>query len=244
MTDQLLSVLRATWPAAATQQVGPADAPVTLREGRGGGSRVCAATADGPIDAQTLQDAAQAMRAMGQSPLWQITPQQGALDAQLAAAGYAMTDETVLMSSPVAPIAALDLKAVRAFRAWPPLAIQREIWDSSEIGPERRAVMARAPHPKTSFLGREDDSPAGAAFAAIHDGVAMVHALTVLPAFRRKGLARWLMVAAARWAQEHQIDTIAIAVTQKNEGARALYADLGFVTHPGYHYRLLRDGDV
>jgi hypothetical protein len=57
--------------------------------------------------------------------------------------------------------------------------------------------MERAAGPKTALLGRVRDRAAGTAFVALHDDVAMVHALEVVPGFRRAGVARNLMQGAA-----------------------------------------------
>ena len=51
-------LIDATWPAAAFRQVGP----WTIRTGGGGGSRVSAATALGPVQADAWAMAEQAMQ--------------------------------------------------------------------------------------------------------------------------------------------------------------------------------------
>jgi hypothetical protein len=43
--------------------------------------------------------------------------------------------------------------------------------------------------------------------------------------------------AAAAWGQRHGAATLAVAVTEANRGARALFDALGFVEVCGYHYR-------
>ncbi|PIE10810.1 MAG: GNAT family N-acetyltransferase [Rhodobacterales bacterium] len=232
--DALTAALQATWPAASTRQVGP----VTIREGKGGGARVSAATAPDAMSHDALVAAEDAMRALGQVPIWQVTP--GPLDDQLAQAGYAIRDRTVFMTAPVDDVAAMELKLMSAFRTFPPIAVQRDIWAEGGIGPERLAVMDRACSPKISLLGRVEDRPMGAAFAAIHDGIAMIHAVEVLDQARGKGLGRNLMIGAARWAQEQGAQTLALLVTEANP-ARRLYERMGFETRPGYHYRLRQE---
>lgn len=237
---QLTNALAATWPPASQTQIGP----VTIREGKGGGSRVSSATAPGPISAQELSAAETAMRDLGQVPQWQLPAGSNALDDQLAQAGYAIAAETVFMVMKAADLAAQDQALMSSFRAFPPLAVQREIWSEGQIGPARLAVMDRAPAPKISLLGRVEDQPAGAAFVACHDGIAMVHALEILDRFRRKGLARNMMIASARWAQDEGADWIAITTTRDNTAARALYAQLGFAEQPGYHYRTRQEAPL
>jgi GNAT superfamily N-acetyltransferase len=119
------------------------------------------------------------------------------------------------------------------------LAIQSEIWAMGGIGPGRLAVMDRAPGPKMSFLGRSQDRPAACAFIAIHDGIAMLHALEILPTYRRRGLGRVMMRAAADWALAYGAHTLSVLVTSENQPARGLYASLGFAAVGQYHYRSL-----
>ncbi len=118
-----------------------------------------------------------------------------------------------------------------------PLECQAEIWAAGGVGPARLAVMARARGPKTWLLGRAADRPAAAAFVAAHGGVAMLHALEVSPAARRAGLGSAMTRAAARWAADNGAGVLALAVTEANAPARALYAGLGFRESGGYHYR-------
>ena len=229
----IFDLMDATWPPAAWHQVGP----WTIRDGQGGGSRVSAATATRPVGADKRLQAEQAMQDLGQAPLFMIRPGDDALDAQLAAAGYVIKDPVIAYAAPVAELAGLDLPPKTAFRAWPPLALQAEIWATGGIGPARLAIMDRALGPKTSFLGRLQDQGAGSAFVACNGRQAMLHALEVLPQFRRQGLGRHLLIAAARWAQEQRAETLALVVTLANQGANALYTSLGMGVVGQYHYR-------
>ena len=230
----IFELLDATWPAAACHHVGP----WTIRDGQGGGSRVSAATATRPVRAEERLLAEQAMQDLGQPPLFMIRPGDEGLDAQLAAAGYVIKDPVTAYAAPVVGLADLVLPAKTAFRAWPPLAMQAEIWAAGGIGPARLAIMDRARGPKTSLLGRLQDQPAGCAFVGCHGSQVMLHALEVLPQFRRLGLGRHLLIAAARWAQEQGAETLALVVTRANPGANALYTSLGMGVVGQYHYRI------
>lgn len=228
------AVTEGTWPCYRSFSLGP----VTLREGQGGGSRVSAATVEGGTATEAeIATAETAMREMGQDPLFMIRDGEDSLDAQLAARGYVVKDPVVLWTCPVDHLCDIDIPPVTVFCVWEPLAIQHEIWAQGGIGPERFAVMQRANGPKTALLGRWDDSPAGTGFLAIHDGVAMVHALEILPHQRRKGMAAWLMRRAARWAAEQGAQELAVLCTRANEGANGLYASLGMTVAGRYHYR-------
>ncbi len=228
----LMQVCDATWPAARVVQSGP----WTLREGRGGGKRVSAATANTPEAAADIPGAEAAMRALGQRPLFQIRGEDAALDTALAERGYAKVDPTILRAAPIAKLIDKPVPRVTAFAIWEPLAIMAEIWRAGGIGPERLAVMARAGL-KTGILGRANDKPAGVAFAGLHGETCMVHALEVLPRSRRQGVAGWMMRAAAFWAHQNGAQQMAVLVTEANRGANTLYEALGLYPVGGYHYR-------
>ena len=216
----VFDLIDATWPAAGVQTLGP----WTIRQGLGGGSRVSAATATAP---GAWMDAERAMLDLGQSPIFMIRPGDDVLDAQLAAAGFVVKDPVTAYAAPVAGLAALNLPPKTAFQAWPPLAIQAEIWGAGGIGPARLAIMNRVRGPKVSFLGRVGDQAAGCAFVASQGLDAMLHALEVLPAQRRQGLGRHLLIAAARWAQAQGAQTLSLVVTRANLAANTLYISLG-----------------
>lgn len=233
------AVTEATWPEAARRDLGT----ITLREGQGGGSRVSAATVNGVATEEQIAAAEDAMRAMGQDCLFMVRDGEVALDAQLAARGYVVKDPVNLWLCPVAQLTDTPMPRVTTFCVWEPLAIQREIWAEGGIGPERLAVMARVQGPKTALLARNRDKPAGAGFVAIHDGVAMVHALEILPHQRRAGMGAWMMRQAAFWAQDHGAQELAVLCTKRNDGANGLYASLGMEPAGEYHYRILQEGN-
>ena len=58
--------------------------------------------------------------------------------------------------------------------------MMREIWAAGGVGPARLAVMERA-KTKTGIFSRWNEKPGGVAFAGLHDGVCMVHAVEVVP---------------------------------------------------------------
>lgn len=235
----LAPVIAATWPAVTLQAAGPFSVP----DGAGGGQRVSAAR----LTDHDAQDASEAdidralgaLADLGQPPLFMVLDHQSALDARLAARGFATRDTTLGMVMGCADLADPP-PPVTCFATWPPLAIQTEIWAANGIGAGRLAVMDRALGPKMSFFGRTNDKPAGTAFAAIHDGIAMMHALEIAPAHRRKGLARIMVRAAADWAKTQGATQFAILVTGENQPALGLYTSLGFRVVGQYHYRSLQ----
>ncbi|WP_299555548.1 GNAT family N-acetyltransferase [uncultured Tateyamaria sp.] len=221
-----------TWPAAQLTRVGP----WVIRDGQGGGKRVSAATAEGPVTASDLATAEMAMRDIGQTPLFMVRQGEDALDQLLDANGYSIVDPTNGYIAPTTALTDTPIPRVTAFRIWEPLAIMEDIWAAEGIGPARLAVMHRA-GAKTAILARHKDKPAGTGFAAIHNGIAMVHAVEVLAHQRRQGVARWIMRQAAFWAAENDADQIAVLTTAANGPANTLYQGLGFQRLCGYHYR-------
>ncbi|MGC3940038.1 GNAT family N-acetyltransferase [Roseobacter sp. EG26] len=233
MTAQrLFEAVDATWPAAAFKQLGP----FVLRDGQGGGKRVSAATATGPVQSGDVALAEGAMLDAGRTPLFMIRPEDQELDAMLQDSGYNLVDPVNVFQSRLNRLTDIPLPRVTAFCIWEPLAIMEEIWVKGGIGPARLAVMARA-KTKTGILARWNEKPAGAAFAAVHDNICMVHAVEILPEQRRQGVAQWVMRAAAFWGQQQGAVEMAVLCTKSNTAANQLYSSLGFEVVSDYHYR-------
>jgi len=224
-------VLEATWPAASKRNVGPWE----IKEGAGGGKRVMAAKPVAPVTADDIAMAEEAMAELGQPSLFVLRPKEVELDSILAQSGYQIVDPTLLFTGPLDPD---EVPTVTTFDIWPPLQIMRDLWAEQSVGPDRIAVMERAAEPKTSILGRVKDRAAGALFVSIHDHTAMAHAVAVLPDFRRLNLARNMMHAASAWALQNGATQMAVAVTDANDAAKALYRSLGMSEVGRYHYRI------
>jgi ribosomal protein S18 acetylase RimI-like enzyme len=228
---QIYAVLDATWPAFASTRHGA----WLIREGRGGGQRAIATTA---IEAGgDIAVAEAAMAALSQPFLFMIRAGDDDLDAGLAARGYVLHDPVVICAAPVADLVDPDLSPMAAFAVWPPLSIAQQLWLEAGLDQGRLDVMGRAQGPQTSILGRVQDRAAGVAFVACYGDTAMLHALEVMPAFRRQGTAGKIMRKAAAWAQDAGAQTLCLAVTTGNVPARALYASLGMRVVGQYHYR-------
>ncbi|MDP5307089.1 GNAT family N-acetyltransferase [Paracoccus spongiarum] len=228
----LAAAFEATWPSAAYRAAGG----LRVGQGLGAGARVGSARAVSDWSGADL-DAAEAIHRGWQQPaLFRVTDGDEALAAALEARGYGPRTPTAILEAPVARLTLLAVPSITAFAIWPPLAIQREIWATGGIGPARQQVMARVAGPRAAILGRIEDRAAGAGFAAIHGDVAMIHAIEVLPAWRRRGLAGWMMREAAFWAQAKGAARLALAVTRGNAAALALYRGLGFAEVGGYRY--------
>ncbi len=232
--ETILEACEATWPPAKITHQGA----WTIRDGAGGGKRVSAATENWPTTEADVKTAEAAMKAIGHPPLFQIRAGEEPLDRLLTAHGYDIIDPVNIWVAPVADLTRETPPPVSGFAIWPPFSIMIELWEAGEIGPARRDIMHRTSTPKTGILGRSDDSPAGVGFVAIHDGIAMIHALHVDPKLRRLGTARNMILTAAHWAADQGADYISLIVTQGNLAANPLYASLGMHLVGHYHYRI------
>ncbi|SFK11936.1 GNAT family N-acetyltransferase [Celeribacter neptunius] len=234
-SDAVFAAFEATWPPANRTQIGP----FTYRDGAGGGSRVSAATLDGAFTPEALRLIEARFARDGRDALFQIRTDETAFDQELARRGYRAFDPVACLSCHLNSSSALLPAAdpTMGYMTWPPIAIQREIWAEGGIGATRLAVMERGAGPKSSVLGRLNDTPAGACFIAIHQGIAALHALEVSPTARRHGLGRAMMALAVDWARRQGAETLALQVTRANQGALALYSSLGMTEVGQYHYR-------
>lgn len=232
MDAALAEAFEATWPAARYADAGG----FRVGQGLGAGGRVSSARAVGAWSAGDIARVEAIHRGWQQQPMFRALDSDTILIQALLAAGYRHETPTAIMQAPVAALTGLAIPPVTTFAVWPPLAIQRGIWAAGNINPARQAVMGRVAGPKTAILGRIDDRAAGAAFAARHGEAVMVHAVEVLPPFRRRGLAGWMMRQAALWAAEQGATRIGLAVSRANSGARATYDRLGFTEAAGYAY--------
>lgn len=230
----LIEVCEATWPPAARQHLGA----WTIRDGKGGGNRVSAATKDWPVTDADLPAAERAMQALGQERLFQIREGDEKLDALLEEHGYMVRDPVNIWAIDVSALTDEPIPTATAYTMWPPLELVREIWADGGIGAARQAVMERADCEKAAMLVRILDHPGGAAYIGLHNGVAMMHALYVLPDQRRKGAAQLLIRAGAKWAQGHGAEVLSLIVTKGNHAANPLYANMGFSHVGDYHYRV------
>ena len=234
MSDDLTRLVDATWPAAERVRLGP----FTLRRGEGGGKRISAATASGPVTEADIAAAEQAMDDRGQQALFAVNADQVTFDRMLVERAYLTLDPTRLFRVRIDDLADLETPPNVGFSVWPPLQVQNDIWAAGHLGPAHLAVMDRAAVPKTTILGRSQDKPAGAGFVAVHEGIAVIHALEVLPDLRRRGVARTILVHAARWGRDNGADRLVALTAKANLGTLQFFERLGFAGTDAYHYRI------
>ena len=229
----LAQAFETTWPAAETADAGG----FRVGRGLGAGGRVSSAHALGPDWDEADIAAAEAIHnGWHQRRMFRLSDSDATLAAALTRHGYAPETPTAIMAAECGLLAVAPVPEMTAFAIWPPLAIQADIWIAGNIGTARQAVMPRVTLPKTAILGRHADRAVGAAFVAADGPVAMIHAIEILPGFRRKGMATWLIRKAAEWAQVQGATRLALAVSRRNVTARALYDRIGFAEAGGYSY--------
>ena len=234
-SNRLFDAMDATWAAAEMSALGP----WTLRLGKGGGKRVSAATTSQPVTPADISKAEAGMRAMGQPPLFMLRTGNEVLDQMLADQGYRVVDPVLIFAAPIADIAKVNPPPLAAIPGETPLAIMREIWARGGISAARLAVMDRTKGPKTYLFSRHSaDKPGGCAFVAVDGDIAMLHALEVVPAARRKGVGANLLGRAAIWGMEQGAKTFSLVTTSENLPAQKLFTGLGMRVVDKYHYRM------
>lgn len=229
----LARAFETTWPAVEYADAGG----FRVGRGLGGGGRVSSARVIRPDWSENDIAAAETLhRGWGQRPMFRLPDSDTHLAKTLARHGYRVEIPTAVMLADCKALADPAAPEMTAFAIWPPLAIQRDLWAAGNIGPARQAVMDRIALPRTSLLARIDDRAAGTAFVAADGPVAMIHAIEIAPAFRRRGLAGWLVRKAAEWGLQNGAPRLGLAVSRANTGARMLYDRLGFAEICGYSY--------
>lgn len=229
----LARAFETTWPAAEFADAGG----FRVGRGLGAGGRVSSARAMRPDWTGADIAAAEAVhREWGQPAVFRLPDGDQRLADALTQRGYRAENPTAVMVADCDRLADRAVPGMTVFALWPPLAIQGDIWAAGNINPARQAVMMRGDLPRSALLARIEDRAAGAAFVATDGPVAMIHAIEVLPAFRRRGLASWLLRRAAVWGQQNGASRLGLAVSRANRDARALYDRMGFKEAGGYRY--------
>ncbi len=232
--SDLYEVVDHTWPA--NRKISRVH--WTLSQEPDGEKRVTAATSRVKKDIPDICVAEKGMFELDQNPLFMIREGDNKLDQILDEGAYKVIDAVNIycisceeLSHPAPPM-------LSAFDIWEPLEIQKDIWAQHGTDRNRFAIMERAECIKTSLLMRCESHPAGAAYIGIYNGIAMVHALEILPSQRRKGVGAIALRQAAIWAIAQNAPFISGICTKENKAANALYASLKMRLMGGYNYRI------
>jgi len=233
--DRLERALEASWPAPDYAEAG------AFRVGRAGADPALGAAALRSRDAawqdEDLQRAFDLHASWQQPPIFRLADDADpALVAALTQRGLQPAREMRMLAVGIDRLTTQPVPRVTSFAVWPPLAIQRDLWAEMGLDAARQAIMDRVALPKSAILGRTDDRAAGVAFVAASDGLAVLHALEIVPSLRRQGLAGWMMREAGFWATAQGCDRLCLAVAADNAAAIALYRKLEFQDAGGFRY--------
>ncbi|MDJ0343833.1 GNAT family N-acetyltransferase [Streptomyces sp. H10-C2] len=228
-TGELQEAASRAWPAIETERLGE----WTLRGAGGFTRRANSVLAYGdprvPLD-EALDFVVRWYGERGTTPYLQV-PDDAPLAAELERRGWPREADTLVRTSPIAPLA--DLPGAEG------VTLTREPGDSWLASYHRTGELAEQAlkvvtgGPSVWFAAMP-----GAIGRGVVDGRwALFGAVEVEPAYRRKGLATAVMAALARRALEEGASFAYLQVEADNDAARELYDRMGFTTHHGYHYR-------
>lgn len=250
----LAAMQEATWPPAEIHDLhDAAGAPVwRLRWTDGAGRRAASArplTSDTAALSTALADVAGFYQGRGGDTVLQLPDGavHDALATALAAQGYRSEAPTCCLSVDAAPLAARAYAvSTRPYviEIDAPVAALSALWRDGGIGAARQRMMDRAAQSAQGgrrFAIRLESRLAGAAFIGLGPSGGMLHALSVAPRFRRRGVGRDLIIAGARYvAASNKPATLMIDVEQDNAAALSLYEGLGAAAFGRYRYYRLK----
>ena len=232
--SEFSKLLEDTWPP---EQVTHFD-DWTIRISDGAGKRASAISLEGTWEETSFRKLKDLLRKLGKSEIFMIYQSDSLFEKELDKLNYQVFDKSYIFEIPVTELIKSKPPPISMFSIWPPLHIQKELWNSNGIGWQRQSVMNRASQIKTSILGRWSDNPVASAFIAKSGNVAFLHALVVDENFRQQGVARALMQHAGQWAEKHSCAKLMVVTTEANVAATSLYTSLEFQLVNKYHYRI------
>ncbi|MEU1626197.1 GNAT family N-acetyltransferase [Streptomyces sp. NPDC020096] len=164
------------------------------------------------------------------------------LDAELARDGWTAEAFTLVYTGPIAPVAdGPGAERVTLSRV-PDAAWLGRYHRTGELAEAAVRVLTGGPSVWFATVPGGARGPAAIGRCVVDGRWAQFGAVEVDPRYRRAGLATAVMAALARRALDEGATGGYLQVEEENEGARALYAGMGFTTHHGYHYRRAPQG--
>lgn len=173
-------------------------------------------------------------------------PLAGAVDRHLGALGWERYVETLVRTADLDPLIGADLPS-----ALPPVLIDDpppEGWWRLVAGrkgslPEvARRIVTAPPVRGFATVAGADGAPIAIGRGVVHGGWLGLSLIEVVPAARRRGLARHVVATLAAWGREVGARRAYLQVEADNTAAVALYDRLGFRTHHRYVHRRPTDG--
>ena len=232
--NEFLKLLEKTWPPQKVIYF----ADWTIRISDGAGKRASAISLEGSWEEASFKKLKNFLKKLGKSEIFMIYEPDSLFENELDKLNYQIVDKSCVFEIAVPELIKNKPPPISMFSIWPPLNIQKVLWNSDGIGWQRQAIMHRANQPKTSILGRWSDNPVASAFVVKSGNVGFLHALVVDQNFRRQGVARALMQHAGQWANKHNCKRLMVVTTEANTAATSLYTSLEFQLVNKYHYRI------
>jgi len=99
-------------------------------------------------------------------------------------------------------------------------------------------LLRRVNRPHSYFTVFAGGEPVGIGRTVADGGWTGVFNMATTPGARRRGVARLVLSAIARWADAHDAPRLYLQVEQSNDAARRLYEATGFSHLATYHYRV------
>lgn len=181
----------------------------------------------------------------GLPPCFKMTEaaQPSGLDAALEARGYRVEGRSWVMTADAAVTAARcpavaetaiapDPDPLWCSLAWP---ADRPAGFEADI---RAGIAGRIGGPRAFATVICEGRPAGVALGAVVGERCCITAVSTLPAFRRRGVARTALGALAEWATANGARRLFLQVEENNPAAIALYRTTGFGRAYDYWYRV------
>lgn len=176
----------------------------------------------------------------GQPPIVRLTPLAGAGDADwLAAHGWRRLDETLILTAPLAGLAADAAVTVagRPGEAW-----LAGFAAGNRYGPAVRPTLEKmlaAIRPQAGYATLVEEGEARAyGLAVVERGMVGLFDILVEEGHRGRGLGRRLVSALMAWGRAQGAGEAYLQVMAANAPARALYGQLGFGEAYRYAYWL------
>ncbi|ODT71006.1 MAG: hypothetical protein ABS75_09720 [Pelagibacterium sp. SCN 63-23] len=101
-----------------------------------------------------------------------------------------------------------------------------------------RALLAAMKVPAAGIVVLRERTPVASGLMAIADGIVVAGNVITDPAYRRQGMAGAMIQTGLAWALDNGARVAALNVQADNEGAKALYAGLGYRHQYSYLYRV------
>lgn len=169
------------------------------------------------------------------------------LDTELAGLGCRAHDAAVLQIAAVGP--AIEALVARAHPNVPVSTAERpqdrwlRLYRAGTVPAEAKTILGSGPRLCYATIYDEHSGEPLSIGRAVLAGETKswvgLAGIETAPEARRRGLARLVLRTLLQWAAQHGAEHALLEVTSHNDGAMALYRELGFATAYEYHYRTL-----